>query len=219
VNNKIQALMLQSLEFSRSNHVSNEAKILHFNQAVDQAMQTFPPVCSTGCSWCCYQAVDIYPLEKLIINKFISDKISLEDKDYIKQGAINFVKYYNKTYAENIEQYHRVNSDIGTSNASQYEYMITKIGGKPIKCPFLKNDNCLIYPVRPLMCRSHAMTSNPEGCLNNYTRSPSPQSRYVAITAHHLLKKDNHNKNPMAIVQAISEVIELDVSMKGFESG
>ncbi len=41
-------------------------------------------------------------------------------------------------------------------------------------CPFLIDGECSIYPVRPLMCRTHQVDQAPELCESNPQRTGSP---------------------------------------------
>jgi|GEM_PF-3545666 len=189
-------------------NISEQEKISNFHHAVDNIMQSFPFVCRSECCACCYQPVDVYPQEAELIKQFIRNNLSKEDRHEIKKGCEDFVENYNQIYELNIEFWDEV--------LPLYEYMLDKLSQRHMECPFLKNNICLIYPVRPTMCRTHAMTSEPEKCFTHNTRNPSWQSRLVAITAHALLTKLNNGKGPNAIVHTLSETIDLKHPLKGF---
>lgn len=218
MNNNIQKKFAKGLKSVLSDDKCDEAKILNFNSIVEHVIQSEPNVCSSGCAWCCYQPVDIYPKEKLIITKYIVEKLSQIEREFIQDSANHYIDYYNTIYNENIKQYQQLASKNDTDVGSVYEYMLSIVTKKPIKCPFLRTDNtCLIYPVRPLMCRTHAVSSEPDACIENYHRTPSPHSRYISITAHHILKEDNNHTNPIALVRAIAEVIGLEKTILEIE--
>jgi Fe-S-cluster containining protein len=43
-----------------------------------------------------------------------------------------------------------------------------------ISCPFLEDEACSIYPMRPLLCREYMVTSAPEHCFDPATRQNEP---------------------------------------------
>jgi hypothetical protein len=43
-----------------------------------------------------------------------------------------------------------------------------------IPCPFLEDESCSIYPIRPLICREYLVTSPPEHCFDPATLQTVP---------------------------------------------
>jgi hypothetical protein len=45
---------------------------------------------------------------------------------------------------------------------------------KRVPCPFLENESCSIYPIRPLICREYLVTSPPQYCADPATLQVAP---------------------------------------------
>ena len=100
------------------------------------------PACRSGCSFCCYYKVDVRAHEIFAIKEYIDKYFDREKIDGILADA-------NK----NAEKIRTLTYD---------EHMATNI-----KCPFLIDNACSVYPVRPFKCRNfHAI--DVEGCEKSY---------------------------------------------------
>lgn len=55
-----------------------------------------------------------------------------------------------------------------------FEGMTLKYAGKYARCPFLKDDLCIIYPIRPYTCSTYAVISEKRYCEPNL-----PEEEYV----------------------------------------
>lgn len=90
--------------------------------------------CRKGCSACCYQRVAISEVEAEVLSK----RISKEDIPALKkqaQAAHNSEVVYNKQLTRD-----------------------------EARCVFLKNGECSVYDVRPMMCRTYHAVSDPALC-------------------------------------------------------
>lgn len=103
--------------------------------------------CTTNCCYCCYIKVDISKLEAELIRHTM-----LSFTDSLKMKVINridpFVKDWNR--------FRQFNSPNETLKYFQQQ----------IPCAFLVDNRCLIYSIRPYMCRLHWVTTDPEDCKN-----------------------------------------------------
>lgn len=91
-----------------------------------------PPVaCSSKCSYCCYSHIKVIPVEALLIFSFIEQHFTASDIRDLK-GRIH-------------------NNDLLMKGKSSKERVAIK---DRTPCIFLKNNQCSIYPARPLICRS-----------------------------------------------------------------
>jgi Fe-S-cluster containining protein len=112
---------------------------------VDTMKRGLPPLpCKAGCCYCCVIPVDLLaplPPEVFRIATFLSNE---------RAASLAQVK-------ARLEQV-----DAATRGMAEEERATTRL-----RCPFLDQDRCLIYPVRPLQCRAH-YSLDAEGCRQNY---------------------------------------------------
>ncbi len=114
-----------------------------------EAWNDVEDACSKGCAACCTQGVDITAVEGEIIYHFINEQDLggwLASKLEIERAAIK--------PALTTNQYAKACID-NTEIAEQEEDNLAP-------CPFLKDNACSIYPVRPFACRCFASTEKCE---------------------------------------------------------
>ncbi len=98
--------------------------------------------CAKGCSWCCYQAVLVSPQEVLLISRYLSDELADAQQQVICWNA------------------REKQAVTGTMSVREFlQYL------QP--CPFLLENSCLIYPVRPMACRVY-LSADVNSCLAQY---------------------------------------------------
>ena len=113
------------------------------NSFVDNCKREDIPVdCKAGCSWCCFQPVFALTHELLVINEYMHKNFTPDEIDEVRR----------KTYAK----YEK-------TEGLDYDETI-KITHA---CPFLMNNKCSIYPVRPLACRIYLSRSE-KACIDKY---------------------------------------------------
>jgi Fe-S-cluster containining protein len=98
--------------------------------------------CRVGCTWCCHFSVDVRAIEVFSILDFVERTFTREEKARVDAEA-------------------RVNS-AALRNLDELERM-----RRNVKCPFLSDGRCTIYPVRPQTCRNYHAT-NASGCQQSY---------------------------------------------------
>jgi Fe-S-cluster containining protein len=101
--------------------------------------------CCQGCSHCCYHLIEIYGFELLAIMSYIEDK----NLNYILNKAVDIAELIEKKFSG----YEKDTSDY----RMQYRSL-------SIPCIFLKNNTCLIYPVRPTSCVTYFSYGSHDGC-------------------------------------------------------
>jgi Fe-S-cluster containining protein len=123
----------------------------------DQRMALLNPVCQRGCPWCCYQSVEILNWEEPLISQYIGEKIRGEIKETIGKNLENWFDFFDRI-------------TIGKAELTMHDAFVfinRQQAKERIPCPFLTNNECSIYKVRPLSCRCHIAIENPEKCIVN----------------------------------------------------
>ena len=122
--------------------------LLRFYRRLDQALSEAAltsdkkPACGPGCSYCCHykvvaRAVEVIAIQQYVVSRFSQTQI----KTAIAQAAFNVNEAKDISHEEHLA----INQP----------------------CPFLVDQKCSIYPVRPSKCRSfHA--SDVEGCKRSF---------------------------------------------------
>jgi Fe-S-cluster containining protein len=90
-----------------------------------------PIACRAGCDCCCYNLVELTPPEALLIGDFIDQHFSAAEKKVLLDRVA-------RTLARTA----------GQSKAA----IAARRGDLP--CPLLRDRQCMVYPVRPLVCRA-----------------------------------------------------------------
>ena len=108
---------------------------LRFDKIIATAIEESPtkPACKAGCSYCCYYKVEVKVHEVFLIHEHMQKNLTPELNKHILNSA-------------------RENAELIRTFTAQ-EHLSTNI-----KCPFLVENQCSIYEVRPFRCRSfHAV--------------------------------------------------------------
>jgi len=110
------------------------------------------PACRRGCSFCCYQLVPLTVLEAQRIAAYLATLPRSERRDLgqaVDRQAKRFASWVQESQPGSIQD-RRTNLD----------YLRQRI-----PCPFLGKENeCRIYPARPLVCRGHHALGTSENC-------------------------------------------------------
>ena len=82
-----------------------------------------------------------------------------------------------------------------------------------VMCPFLVNKECSIYPVRPAMCRSYVVSSDPDRCSTELGRLGEMQgvlnmaATFGPESPHLPLNRYPHSMKPLAF--AMTEALDV----------
>lgn len=115
-----------------------------FDKLIAKSIEEAPtkPACKAGCSYCCYYKVEVKAHEVLLIHAHLQKSAPAVLREQILASA--------KANAELIQ------------TLTAKEHLATNI-----KCPFLVDNQCSIYEVRPFRCRSfHSLQL--EACEASY---------------------------------------------------
>jgi Fe-S-cluster containining protein len=109
-------------------------------QAIERS--SVKPACRAKCSYCCHYKVEARAVEVLALQQYVMSNFKPERiRQIIEQATRNVEEAKNLTHTEHL-----------TTNQ---------------RCPFLFDDQCAVYHVRPSKCRNfHAADMN--GCRSSY---------------------------------------------------
>jgi len=135
---RVKALVAGTLSYGRHEAPALELAVQAFGLA-DQLISGFesanhlphPIACREGCSFCCFNQVEVTPLEALGIGHYVGQNFSTEERDALMA---------------------RVNRSLGLKSGKSKKELARLRHQLP--CPLLKGGSCAIYPVRPLVCRA-----------------------------------------------------------------
>lgn len=122
--------------------------------------------CDSNCPYCCYVRVEAFVPELFIIKNYIDKKLTKPSSDNI---------------------YSRISDLAKTGKTHDEKYWTSN----NIACPFLENNNCIIYDVRPLLCKQNNST-NKNQCKYSFQNNnddsvpswlPHRQFYYTVISA------------------------------------
>ena len=131
--------------------------------------------CKKGCSACCAQfiaarleecdAIVIYLyLYPELMNRFLKKYDDWHEK--ITSGD-NILKKISRTYQ-------KVLKTSLPEDKKRFELLALEYARKHALCPFLNNDECIIYPVRPYTCSTYTIISDKKYCDPNL-----PEEEYI----------------------------------------
>lgn len=151
---------------------------------IDKAIQdSYRIDCHSGCSHCCYLRVSAYDFELISIYQYLMSKIRRNNRELI-------LKQLNKRYETvknlTLEEHHHTN----------------------IKCPFLIENKCSVYPVRPVSCAGYHSIKK-ELCIKS-NDDPTDESFGIPIDFQiEMVKNDTHSFIKTFIENTGDEVKEL----------
>ncbi|HON56202.1 MAG TPA: hypothetical protein PLJ38_04215, partial [bacterium] len=130
--------------------------------------QNFKISCKKKCDYCCIAYLIGPEIEIELINYFINNT------EYLKKKIIkNIKKWLDKIlkFENLINQIKEIIPIIGCGAPSieevrKYYSLANEYLKLKIKCPFLENNICLLYPVRPFVCANICSITAPKLCKN-----------------------------------------------------
>lgn len=107
------------------------------------------PTCSRGCPHCCRQLVPAAPLEGATLIHFIKTTFPTDYQAKIVERNRHWLAWRK----DELPNYIKNGDSAGSAHYNKGPF-----------CPLLENGECSVYPVRPLACRGHFVSSDPRGC-------------------------------------------------------
>lgn len=131
------------------------AAVVQFYMQCDAEVRKIKTSCQKGCSYCCRYPVMSTEPEAIVIEQHLR---------FVPQTMLSRIKQKWTDWQQRIQKEGLGKVDMLDYEAYSNEYFI-----RGIECPFLLDDECSIYQVRPLICRSYFTTESPETCKTSKT--------------------------------------------------
>ena len=127
-----------------------------------------PVSCKAGCAHCCRQLVALNLFEAEALTAWIR---SLPESRQ-QQLAERFHQALLKTSASGLLE--RMVNENWIAESKTAENLALDYLYQRISCPFLEEEKCSIYPMRPFLCREYMVTSAPDHCIDPATGQSEP---------------------------------------------
>ncbi|WFB65505.1 YkgJ family cysteine cluster protein [Chryseobacterium sp. WX] len=180
-----------------------ENQYIVLKKKVDFATKNLKNCCKTGCSFCCYQLIEVFDFEEQTIKDAIN-KLDDNNKAIIKKNLESWFTFFNEnTPNEKVLDEHDTISN-----------MINLGLSKKHPCPLLINNLCSIYNNRPLACRVHVVESNPELCEKDPYRASSKESHSIRNKIFSEIKQKKGKYYMTFLPYIATEIIKIESQIK-----
>jgi Fe-S-cluster containining protein len=128
-------------------------------RVAEEAREAGSPIsCKAGCAACCRQMVPLSLFEAEALAKWIHGLPEEQQAELEKRfhGALSSLREAG-LIDRILDPAWRLEDGFAAEIAEDYFHA-------SVACPFLENENCGIYSIRPLACREYLVTSDPEFC-------------------------------------------------------
>ncbi|MBI5696402.1 MAG: YkgJ family cysteine cluster protein [Nitrospirae bacterium] len=113
--------------------------------------------CARGCAWCCRLPVRATLPEAALVAEYVRATMPEAESEELSARLAGWVSWHNDTLPE-----------LSARGVSMQDAWQEHGPG----CPFLKEESCLIYSVRPMGCRVHYSTMEPGFCGPDRDKAP-----------------------------------------------
>jgi Fe-S-cluster containining protein len=198
---KVKALVAGSLEASReeaavlalASQVVNLAdQLIDYFEAANRLPQ--PIACRVGCTFCCFNQVEVTPPEALLIGHYVAQNFSREARDGLRQ---------------------RVSRALSLK-AGKSKQKIARLRHQ-LPCPLLQDGKCSVYEVRPLVCRAmHALAAG--ACEAELRQGKLGPGEFYAHRYEFVWSISSGLQNGCRAAGCQTGVLDLDVALRDFFS-
>ncbi len=157
---------------SRTIPIQVEKTAEKVHQAMELRIGALPKACYKGCGTCCHQIVDVLNWEESLVIGFLRREMPTKQKLQVRANLKSWFSAFNGATRP-------ANRDTPLSLA-EISAVRAVFRQRRIACPFLLNNQCSIYRVRPVVCRSHIVPDNPQECFDDPGRVGTQLARNIA---------------------------------------
>ncbi|OGR23976.1 MAG: hypothetical protein A2139_01690 [Desulfobacca sp. RBG_16_60_12] len=198
---RVKALVAGTLSCDRNEAAALELAFQAFSLA-DQLISCFESanhlphsiVCREGCSFCCFNQVEVTPLEALSIGRYVGQNFSAQERDALMA---------------------RVSRSLDLK-AGKGKKDLARLR-RQLPCPLLMGGRCSIYPVRPLVCRA-MHTFEAEACEQELLGGKLGPGAYYAHRYEFVWSISSGLQNGCREVRCQTGVLDLTRALKDFFS-
>lgn len=133
---------------------------------IDREIESLSVCCKKGCDWCCYQSIEILNWEQPLILQHLEKNFTEKQKHKVSHQLKLWFDYFDL----------RMSKKKKLTLDDVFVDFQCMVAADKIPCLFLENHKCTIYDVRPISCRMHVESRNPEKCRLNPLRESMPKS-------------------------------------------
>lgn len=151
-------------------------KLRRLYEKLDNALKPIEKVtsCKKGCNHCCFLPILSSKLENELIKDYMSEHYSPHNLSEFKYK----IKQNNETLSQLVHNKGRFMDE-------NYKLYATA----NIPCAFLdSNSDCMIYSVRPFICRKYLVFNNPKVCENTLNKTDQYYSTYLTKVKDSIVK-------------------------------
>lgn len=160
---------IEKIILNAKNQDDSIKRISDVHLSLDYELEKLDRVCTKGCSTCCHQVVNVFKDEAEIIKNYITNHFTLEQRKITTAIAEEYIKKVNKSFKGK------------KFTALDFSYKNYKENCfKGIQCPFLHDNLCAIYQVRPIECRAFLSIKEPEACQAKQGEYSNPNPNWIA---------------------------------------
>ncbi len=126
-----------------------------------------PVSCRAGCGACCRQLVPLSVFEAEALAGWIRalPEVQQQAMEGRFRGALLALR--------DAGVLERLNPELWKEGSKEAKSVVVDYLRANIACPFLDEESCSIYPIRPLVCREYMVTSSPELCREPVSKEVS----------------------------------------------
>ncbi|MPQ46909.1 hypothetical protein GCQ56_07760 [Marinifilum sp. N1E240] len=179
----------------------------HLHEVLDKAVGEIQNCCIEGCDHCCYQSIEVLLWEQPLIEDYVKQNIHGEDLNRIKKNHEDWLSFFHANTP---------NKEILNVKEVFVDFM-NVVDSNNLPCPFLHENKCSIYPVRPLSCRSHFMLDSPQKCKEDKLREACLASKAIRARGVNVLA-DIADMYVVPLAYACSEMFELTDKIKKIDN-
>ena len=137
--------------------------------------------CRAGCSACCRQMVVVSPLEAAAIGEYVAARPELAEASV--ERSRRWRAAVDAELASQLISFEALGGYVESEQGQELELSYWR---QQLPCPYLADDRCSIYPVRPFACREHHVTSPPSLCAEDLDQVTPAGTRleFRAVASH-----------------------------------
>lgn len=184
--------------------VSRETKRIF--RTIDWEMKNVPKVCAEGCSACCYQPVTVLGPEGYVVERFIEDNFTSEEKARAKAAGEQWLSVFDRVT--------RTATVVNPLTEEEFDTAQKEVTALRAPCLFLRNDRCMVYEARPSVCRTYAVNDDPKFCEADPFRLISESAHKVRLRFNSQLRGIGPLLQRRPLVYAVAEVLGITSGIK-----